>query len=462
MDSPRRLHPWCAPQAVAARGPRRPRRDSRLGIPARSASRRAAADTLYSAHMSFASHVEGTIRSARHDAKRLLTVCEKCGQMLAVRYDLARVKASVTKDMLRQRAAGMYRLRELTPLDDAEEPVTLGEGGTPLLALPRLAAHLGMKKLWAKDEGQNPTGSFKARGLGMAITRSRTLGARGFVIPSAGNAGGAAAVYAARCGLPCVVIVPRGTPPAAVAEAQIAGAHVFTIEGSIATAGRVVAKAAPALGWFDLSTLKEPYRLEGKKTIGLELAEQLDWRMPDVLLYPTGGGTGLVGIPKGYEELRAMGWLSGPLPRFFAVQAEGCAPVVKALAEGAENTAAWENPTTHAAGLRVPSPFAGRQMLRLLRDTRGGALAVSEKAIQEAQRLIARTEGTWTAPESAALVAALLLMKAAGEVGRDLEIMLIFTGAGLKYAPPPLDVPTDLAGTEEQVLLQVRRSVTGA
>src|SRR5881628_2048323 len=321
--------------------------------------------------MSFVSHVECTICGAHHDAKRLLTVCEKCGQMLAVRYDLARVTASVTKDALRLRAPGMYRFCELTPLDDAEQPVTLGEGGTPLLDLPRLAAHLGIRKLWAKDEGQNPTGSFKARGLGMAITRSRTLGARGFVIPSAGNAGGAAAVYAARCGLPCVVIVPRGTPPAAIAEAQIAGAHVFTIEGSIATAGRVVAKVAPQLGWFDLSTLKEPYRLEGKKTIGLELAEQLGWRMPDVLLYPTGGGTGLVGIPKGYDELRGMNWISGAFPRFFAVQAEGCAPVVKAVADGAETTTPWDNPTTHAAGLRVHSPFAGRQMLRLLRETGG-------------------------------------------------------------------------------------------
>src|SRR5438445_319506 len=326
--------------------------------------------------MSFVSHVECTICGAHHDAKRLLTVCDKCGLMLAVRYDLPRVAASVTKDALRRRAPGMYRFRELTPVDDSEERVTLGEGGTPLLELPRLAAHLGVRRLWAKDEGQNPTGSFKARGLGMAITRARTLGARGFVIPSAGNAGGAAAVYAARCGLPCVVIVPRGTPPAAVAEAQVAGAHVFTIEGSIATAGRVVAKVSPQLGWFDLSTLKEPYRLEGQHTIGLELAEQLEWRVPDILLYPTGGGTGLVGIPKGYEELRAMGWLSGPLPRFFAVQAEGCAPVVKALAEGAETTTAWDNPTTHAAGLRVPSPFAGRQMLRLLRETAGGAVAV--------------------------------------------------------------------------------------
>jgi len=411
--------------------------------------------------MSFVSHVECTICGARHDAKRLLTVCEQCGQMLAVRYDLARVTASVTKDALRLRAPGMYRFRELTPLDDAEQPVTLGEGGTALLELPRLAAHLGIGKLWAKDEGQNPTGSFKARGLGMAITRARTLGARGFVIPSAGNAGGAAAVYAARCGLPCVVIVPRGTPSAAVAEAQIAGAHVFTIEGSIATAGKVAAKVAPQLGWFDLSTLREPYRLEGKKTIGLELAEQLGWRMPDVLLYPTGGGTGLVGIPKGYEELRAMGWLSGALPRFFAVQAEGCAPVVKAFADGAETTTAWENPTTHAAGLRVPSPFAGRQMLRLLRDTRGGAVAIGEAAIQEGQRLVARTEGIWTAPESAALVAALAELKDRGEAYRDAEILLILTGAGLKYEPPPLAAPTDLAGTEEDVLARVRR-VAGA
>src|SRR5258705_8633420 len=241
--------------------------------------------------MSFVSHVECTICGAAHDAKRLLTVCEKCGQMLAVRYDLARVALSVTKMAPRQRAGGMYRCRELTPLDEAEQPVTLGEGGTPLLELPRLAAHFGIRKIWGKDEGQNPTGSFKARGLGMALTRARTLGARGFVIPSAGNAGGAAAVYAARCGLPCVVIVPRGTPPAAVAEAQIAGAHVFTIEGSIATPGGGGSPVPPPPRWVDLSTLKEPYRLEGKKTIGLEIAEQLDWRVAAPLPFSTGAGT---------------------------------------------------------------------------------------------------------------------------------------------------------------------------
>jgi threonine synthase len=410
--------------------------------------------------MSFVSHVECTVCGHQHDAKRVLSVCDKCGQMLAVRYDLERVARAVTKDALKSRPPGMYRFRELTPLADGEEPVTLGEGGTPLLALPRLAAHFGLRQVWGKDEGQNPTGSFKARGLGMAITKARTLGARGFIIPSAGNAGGAAAVYAARCGLPCAVIVPRGTPAAAVAEAAVAGARVFTIEGSIATAGKVVAKAAPQVGWFDLSTLKEPYRLEGKKTMGLELAEQLDWTMPDVLLYPTGGGTGLVGIPKGYEELRAMGWVSGALPRIVAVQAEGCAPVVKAFQEGAQTTAAWDNPTTHAAGLRVPSPFAGRQMLAILRETHGDAIAVGERAIGDAQRLLARLEGIWTSPEGAALVSALTVMKDRGALPAESRVVLVLTGAGIKYDPPALPAPVDLAGSDEAVVATVVAALT--
>jgi threonine synthase len=405
--------------------------------------------------MSFVSHVECTVCGHHHDPKRQLSVCERCGQMLAVRYDLERVRKAVTKEALRPRPPGMYRFRELTPLDDGEAPVTLGEGGTPVFELPRLAAHLGVRTIWAKDEGQNPTGSFKARGLGMAITRARTLGARGFVIPSAGNAGGAAAVYAARCGLPCAVIVPRGTPPAAVAEAAIAGAHVFTIEGSIATAGAVVAKVAPEIGWFDLSTLKEPYRLEGKKTMGLELAEQLGWAAPDWLLYPTGGGTGLVGIPKGYDELRAMGWVTDRQPRYVAVQAEGCAPVVNAFHAGAETTTAVDNPSTHAAGLRVPSPFAGRQMLKVLRDSDGDAVALSERAIVEAQRLLARLEGVWTTPEGAALVGALAVLKDRGRVAADARVALILTGSGIKYAPPELPTPIDLTGAPADVHRQV-------
>jgi threonine synthase len=366
--------------------------------------------------------------------------------MLACRYDLARAARQVTKDALRSRPPGMYRFPELLPLAAGEPPVFLGEGSTPLLELPRLAAHLGIRRLLAKDEGQNPTGSFKARGLGMAITKARTLGVKGLTIPSAGNAGGAAAVYGARAGLPVLVIVPRGTPEGAVAEAVLAGARVFTVEGSIATAGRVTAQVAPKLGWFDLATLKEPYRLEGKKTMGLELAEQLGWEAPDVLVYPTGGGTGLVGIWKAYEELAAMGWVAARQPRFVAVQAEGCAPVVKARREGAETTTLWEDPVTDAAGLRVPGPFAGRQMLQIVRSTGGEGRAVSERAIVEAQRLLARLEGIWTVPEAAACVAALIEMREARAVDPADRVVLVMTGAGIKYVPPPLEAPVDLAG----------------
>jgi len=409
--------------------------------------------------MSFVTYIECTICARRHEAGRLLTVCDACGQMLAVRYDTARVAAAVSKDALRQRPPGMYRFRELLPIEAGEEPVALGEGGTPLLALPRLAAHLGMTSLWAKDEGQNPTGSFKARGLGMAVTKARALGVTGLMIPSAGNAGGAAAVYGARAGLPVAVVVPRGTPGAAIAEAILSGAHVFTVDGSIATAGKLIAAVAPRIGWFDLATLKEPYRLEGKKTMGLELAEQLGWETPDVLVYPTGGGTGLVGIWKAYDELAAIGWIKASQPAFVAVQAEGCAPVVKAWSEGAEATTPWENPVTDAPGLRVPGPFAGRQMLRILRATGGRGCAVSEKEIVEAQRLLARLEGIWTAPEAAAAVAALTRMKDEGLVGAGTRVVMVFTGCGIKYTPPPLAPPLHLAGDESEVLAQVKQAM---
>ena len=379
--------------------------------------------------------------------------------MLAVRYDLPKVAAAVTKDDLLRRAPGMYRFRELTPLGPSEEPIALGEGGTPLIPLPRLAAHLGLRHVWAKDEGQNPTGSFKARGLGMALTKARTLGVKGLMIPSAGNAGGAAAVYGARGGIPVVVVVPRGTAAAAIAEAVIAGAYVFTVDGSIATAGKLIAGIASKIGWFDLATLKEPYRLEGKKTMGLELCEQLGWQAPDFLMYPTGGGTGLVGIWKAYEELAAMGWIKAGQPRFIAVQAEGCAPLVKAWADKAETTTLWENPVTDAPGLRVPGPFAGRQMLKIMRDTGGHARAVSERGIVEAQKLLARVEGIWTAPEAAAALAALCQMKEAGEVDPGSRIVIVFTGAGIKNSPPALPAPVHLEGDEAQVLARVRRAL---
>ena len=409
--------------------------------------------------MRFVTHIECTGCGQAHDPNRVATVCGRCGQMLAVRYDLGQVAVHLTRDRLRDRAPGMYRFRELLPLLPDEDPVTLGEGGTPLLPLPRLAAHFGVRRLWAKDEGQNPTGTFKARGLSVAITRARSLGTKGVMIPSAGNAGGAAAVYAARAGLRAAVVVPRETPAAAVAEALIAGARVFTIEGSIATAGQVVAGSAAALGWFDLSTLKEPYRLEGKKTIGIELAEQLEWSTPDLLRYPTGGGTGLLGIAKAYEELRAMGWLGSPLPRFVAVQAEGCAPVVKAWLEKAATTASWEHPVTHAAGLRVPAPFAGRQILEVLRATNGRAIAVSEAAIADAQCLLARLEGLWTAPEAAAAVSALGALKDYGDLSADLRIVLILTGSGIKYVPPALPSPEELPRSDAAAVAAICRAL---
>ena len=379
--------------------------------------------------------------------------------MLAVRYDLAKVSAALSKGDLLRRPPGMYRFRELTPLAPSEEPITLGEGGTPLLPLPRLARHLGLHHLWAKDEGQNPTGSFKARGLGMALTKARTLGVTGLMIPSAGNAGGAAAVYGARGGIPVAVVVPRGTPEAAVAEAIIAGAHVFTVDGSIATAGRLIAGMASTIGWFDLATLKEPYRLEGKKTMGLELAEQLGWETPDLLMYPTGGGTGLVGIWKAFEELATMGWINSGQPRFIAVQAEGCAPLVKAWEDKAETTSLWENPVTDAPGLRVPGPFAGRQMLKIMRETGGHPHAVSERAIVDTQKLLAKLEGIWTGPEAAAALAALCLMREAGDVETGARVVVILTGAGIKNPPPALPAPIHLEGDPARVLDTVRRAL---
>ena len=402
----------------------------------------------------FVTHLECSLTGERYEAGRPHNL-SKAGKPLLVRYDLDAVARALTKDKLAGREPGMWKWRELLPMPEGCEPVSLGEPETPIIPLTKT----GGPNLLVKDEGRLPTGSFKARGLGMAVTKARTLGVKGLMIPSAGNAGGAAAVYGARAGVPVAVVVPRGTPEAAVAEAIIAGAYVFTVDGSIATAGRLIARVAPALGWFDLATLKEPYRLEGKKTMGLELAEQLDWDTPDVLMYPTGGGTGLVGIWKAYEELAAMGWVKSPPPRFVAVQAEGCAPVVKAWEDKAETTAMWENPVTHAAGLRVPGPFAGRQMLRILRESGGTAQAVSEDEIIAAQHLLGRLEGIWTAPESAAALAALLRLRAMGEVGPRERVVIMLTGCGFKYPAPPLPAPVHLEGSESAILDAVRRAI---
>ncbi|HEX4973981.1 MAG TPA: threonine synthase, partial [Steroidobacteraceae bacterium] len=297
-----------------------------------------------------------------HDPHTLLGVCQRCGMPLRVDYDLGAIRLKLAD--VAARTPTLWRYRELLPLEEGDE-TSLGEGFTPLLAVE--------ENVWVKDEARNPTGSFKARGMALAVSMAKHLGATKFAAPSAGNAAGALAAYGARAGLPVVVAMPEDTPKPFFDECALYGATIHRVQGTIADAGKFLRKHGPKDA-YDVSTLREPYRIEGKKTMAYELVEQLGGEVPDVVLYPTGGGTGLVGIPKGYEELRAMGWLSGPLPRFVAVQAEHCAPIVKAFHEGAETTTPWENPTTHAAGLRVPSPFAGRQMLKILRDSRGDAV----------------------------------------------------------------------------------------
>ncbi len=394
----------------------------------------------------FVSSIECSQCGAQHNPRRLLTVCERCGALLLVRYDLERVAKGGNPEAWASRPFTMYRYRELLPLLPGEEPVTLGEGGTPLLSLPRLGRRLGLPRLFGKDEGRNPTGTFKARGLSLAVTRARSFGVRGFILPSAGNAGGAAAVYGARAGLPVAVVVPRETPEAAMTEALLAGAHVFTVDGTLSLAGRVAAGAASTLGVLDLATLKEPYRLEGKKTMGFELAEQLGWRAPDLVLYPTGGGTGLIGIWKAFQELTALRWVEGKGPRLVAVQAAGCAPVVQAWERNAEESTSWDGAATVAAGLCVPDPFGGRLILRALRESHGSALSVSDEDLLEAQRLLAETEGLWVGPEAAATVAALPALIKRSQAGRDETIVLLLTGSGFKAPGAARRAPIHLSG----------------
>jgi threonine synthase len=330
----------------------------------------------------------------------------------------------------------MWRWRELLPVYDPAHIVTLGEGDTPLLPAPRLGAQLGLRRLYVKEEGLNPTGSFKARGLAAAISKAKELGVQKVIIPTAGNAGGALAAYAARAGLSAHIVMPRDTPKANQVESRIVGAAVELVDGLISEAARLAGEKARAEGWFDVSTFKEPYRAEGKKIMGYELAEQFEWALPDVILYPTGGGTGLVGMWKAFAEQSVLGWLKGAArPRMVAVQAEGCAPVVKAFHAGAEACDFWPGAHTLASGLRVPKSFADRLILEDLRASEGTAVAVSDQAIIAAQRQLGAAEGIFGAPEGAATLAALDRLVRQGWVQPDERIVLFNTGTGLKYIP---------------------------
>lgn len=380
-------------------------------------------------------HLECSLCGRTFDPRQLQTYCPDCVVPLISRYDLNAAQKTLDREDFRARARGMWRWHELLPVFDPAAIVSLGEGDAPLLAVPRLGAGLGMGALWVKDEGANPTGSFKARGLSAAVSKAHELGATRLSIPTAGNAGGALAAYASRGGMQALVAMPEDTPIANIYESRIAGAEVVLVSGIISDAAKLIQSRA-AEGWFDVSTFKEPYRLEGKKVMGYELAEGFGWKLPDVILYPTGGGTGLVGIWKAFQELAALGWLeSEHMPRMIAVQAAGCAPVVSAFETGSATCAFWQGAHTLASGLRVPKSFADRLILATLRESGGTAVAVSDAEILAAQEKLAQSEGLFVAPEGAATLAGLEKLLDTGAVRRDETVVLLNTGTGIKYIP---------------------------
>ena len=381
-------------------------------------------------------HLECTRCGARHDSERLQGLSTCCQKPLYARYDLQSIKNSFTPAALRGREPTLWRYAEVLPVRAARHRLTLGEGYTPLIETVRLAARLGVKRLWIKDEGQNPTGSFKARGLVMAVARAVELGVTEVAIPSAGNAGSATAAYAAAAGIPAHVVVPDDTPRVIVEEMRALGADVQLIKGLITDAAARVAAGAKEHGWFDLSTLKEPYRVEGKKTMGYELFEQLAGRLPDVIVYPTGGGTGLVGMWKAFQEMEELGWIGKERPRMISVQATGCDPIVRAWEQNETAAEPWVNAHTYASGLRVPRAVGDFLILEGVRQSGGAAIAVSDEQMAAAVQLMGETTGIFAAPEGGATAAAIPLLQERGLLNATEEVVLFNTGSGLKYVTP--------------------------
>jgi threonine synthase len=378
-------------------------------------------------------HLECSFCGETQPADQLITTCPACGKVLVARYDLDAASRTMTPEAIRERAWDMWRYAEILPVLDSANRVTLGEGATPLLVTPRLGDGIGLPRSAIKDEGQNPTGSFKARGLAMAVSRAKELGAGALVIPSAGNAGSAMAAYAARAGLAATVLMPADAPEVMKAECAAYGATVILVDGLINDAGRVGRMAADAFGWFDVSTLKEPYRAEGKKTMGLELAEQLGWRLPDAIIYPTGGGTGIVGMWKAFAELEAMGLIGPERPKMIVVQAEGCAPIVKAFDAGERHAELWQGAETVAAGLRVPIAIGDYLILDAVRESGGTAIAVSDADLMDGVRLAAATEGIFASPEVGAAVIGTKVLAERGFLAPDDRVVIFGTGSGIKH-----------------------------
>jgi threonine synthase len=368
-----------------------------------------------------------------YEPRRLHNVCTECGKPLLVRYDLKRIAKFLTRQALYARRADLWRYREMLPVRREDNIVSMGEGWTPLHHAKHLGAALGMSELYVKDESLNPTQSFKARGMSVAVSMAKELGVKKLAAPSAGNAAAALAAYCAHAGLEAFLFMPRDTPRANIIECEVTGAHVTLIDGLITDCGAEVAKRKEAEGWFDVSTLKEPYRVEGKKTLGYELAEQLAWTLPDVIVYPTGGGTGLVGMWKAFDEMQELGWISEKRPRMISVQAAGCAPIVRAFEKGELTADEFPNAATVAAGLRVPKAIGDFLILAAVRESEGTAVAVTDEELIAGAREIARREGIFAAPEAGACVPALRKLIERGKVKPGERVVLFNTGSGIKY-----------------------------
>src|SRR6478672_10861627 len=389
-------------------------------------------ENLTAERPTFVTHLECSASGARYPADELHNLSRE-RKPLIVRYDLDGVKKALSKEALARRPSDLWRYRELLPVRRARDIVSLGEPVTPILALPRLAQRLHAGEILVKDESRLPTGSFKARGLALAVSMAKALGVAHMAMPTNGNAGAALSAYASRAGIKTTVFCPADTPEVNVREIALQGASVYRVNGLIDDCGKIVAEGAAKIGWFDTSTLKEPYRIEGKKTMGLELAEQLGWRLPDVILYPTGGGTGLIGMWKAFAELEAIGFIGSKRPRMVAVQAAGCAPIVRAFAAGADHAVEFPNAQTRASGLRVPKAIGDFLILRILRESGGGAIAIDDDEMIRVTREVGGAEGLFIAPEGAACFAALRFLIDSGTIKLDEQVVVFNTASGIKY-----------------------------
>ncbi len=395
----------------------------------------------------YVSHLACPKCDTTYDSEQIIQLC-RCGAPLLVRYDLERVRSAVRKEDLLTRPPDLWRYQELLPVKQEANRVCLGEGMTPLLPLKKLGREIGLPNLFMKDEGIIPTGTFKARGAAVGVSRAKELGIEALAMPTNGNAGAAWAVYCAAAGIKAIIVMPEDAPPIPRGECAISGAALYLVDGLISDAGKIVARAVAEHGWFDASTLKEPYRIEGKKTMGLEIAEQFGWQLPDVILYPTGGGVGIIGIYKALKELEAIGWIEGKFPRLVAVQSTGCAPIIEAWKQNKSESDFWENAATLAFGITVPKALGDFLVLDAIYKTDGCAVAVEDNDILEAEALMASREGTFVCPEGAATLSAAVQLAQSGWIKPDERVVLLNTGSGLKYpetvvTQPPVLSPED-------------------